>query len=132
LIPFLHYAIRGFVDGIRGQLDQVRLQQWDDRWEQYVYETFGAETSPARDRRRELVLEMSKEAEPVPRHQLPLLTPHLAQAYAGTERTLSRDLNALRRIGLIERVPGGWRPRREVILAFLPLRRVEQEDSAHT
>jgi DNA-binding transcriptional ArsR family regulator len=68
---------------------------------------------------------MSKHAEPIPRKELPALTPHLAQAYAGTERTLSRDLNALRDLELIERVPGGWKPRRELILAFLPLRRID-------
>src|SRR5947207_6149008 len=36
-VPFLRYAIQGFVDGIRAQLVHVRLQQWADRWEQYVY-----------------------------------------------------------------------------------------------
>ena len=55
ILPFLRYAARGFVDGIRNQLLQVRVQQWDDRWEQYIYETFGSARSPARDRRRDLV-----------------------------------------------------------------------------
>jgi Fic family protein len=125
LIPFLHYAVRGFVDGIRAQLEEVRLQQWGDRWEQFIYETFGPVTSRARERRRELILQMSRETEPIPRSRLPMLTPHLAQAYAGTERTLSRDLNALKSMGLIERVPAGWKPKRELILAFLPVRRRE-------
>jgi len=52
-----------------------------------------------------------------------------AKAYDGTERTLSRDLNALKNMGLIERVPEGWRPRRDAVLAFLPVRRAEAIDA---
>jgi hypothetical protein len=44
-----------------------------------------------------------------------------------TERKLSRDLNALERLGLIERVPEGWVPLRGQILAFQPVRRMESE-----
>ena len=127
IVPFLRYAIRGFVDGIRLQLEYVKAQQWDDRWEQFVYETFGHTRTPAKERQRRLVLELSKLDTPVPRMQLPGLTPELFAAYSGTERMLSRDLNALRSLGLIERVPAGWRPTREQILAFLPIRRTAPE-----
>jgi len=129
IVPFLEYAVRGFVDGIRSELWQVREQQWSDRWEQYIYETFGPKVSQARDRRRHLVLEMSEHPDPIPRSKLPDLSVELAQAYAGTERTLSRDLNALKNMGLIERVPEGWRPRRDAVLAFLPVRRAEAIDA---
>ncbi len=53
------------------------------------------------------------------------MTPELFEAYRGTERTLSRDLNALASMDLIRRVRGGYVPRREQILAFQPLRRIE-------
>jgi DNA-binding transcriptional ArsR family regulator len=89
---------------------------------------FGATNSRALERRRELVLEMSKRDHPIPRRELPALTPELARAYAGTERTLSRDLNALKGMGLIERVREGWKTRHEVILAFLPVRRDTPDD----
>lgn len=127
VVPFLRYAIRGFVDGIRSQLDYVKEQQFDDRWEQFVYETFGHTHTPAKERQRRLVLELSKLEAPIPRMHLPRLTPELFTAYSGTERMLSRDLNALRSLGLIERVPAGWRPCREQILAFLPIRRPASE-----
>jgi Fic family protein len=123
VVPFLRYGIQGFVDGIRTQLSYVKSQQFDDRWEQFVYETFGHTHSVARERRRRLVLEMSKHDEPIPRMHLPRLAPELTAAYAGTERMLSRDLNALRSMNLIERVPEGWQPKRHQILAFLPIRR---------
>ncbi|MCC6223704.1 MAG: Fic family protein [Thermoleophilia bacterium] len=127
IVPFLRYAVRGFVDGIRAQVERVWIQQYADRWEQFVYETFGGRiTSDAERRRLRLVLELSSRPGPVPRRDIPRLSPDLAVAYAGTQRMLSRDLNALGAMGLIEPVGRGlWRARREQILAFRPLRREE-------
>jgi Fic family protein len=126
VLPFVRYALQGFVDGIRHQLDLVWFQQYDDRWEQFVYQTFGDTHTAAKDRQRRLVLELSKRWEPVPRRELVKMTPELAVAYAGTERTLSRDLNALVGLGLIRRVRGGYEPAREQILGFLPVRRLPE------
>ena len=125
VVPFVQYAIRGFVDGIRVQLSRVWEQQYADRWEQYVYETFGGRVATeAEQRRLRLVLTLSEHIEPVARKDIPELHVDLALAYAGTERMLSRDLNALASLGLIESVGRGrWRATREQILAFRPLRR---------
>jgi len=130
ITPFVVYAVQGFVDGLREQLRVVRDQQFEDRWEQYIYETFGEARSPAARRQRQLVLELSKQdGKPVTRPKLRTLTPGLAEAYAGkTSKTLSRDINALVDLGLIERVPGGYRARREQVLAFLPLSTAEGLD----
>ena len=125
VLPFIRYALRGFVDGIRAQLSVVWGQQYDDRWEQFIYQSFGDTHTQAKERQRRLVLELSKQWEPVPRRALVKMTEELFQAYLGTERTLSRDLNALVSMGLIRRVRGGYVPRRERILAFQPLRRTE-------
>src|SRR5919202_5399853 len=40
VMPFIVYAVQGFLDGLREQLKTIRQQQFDDRWEQFVYETF--------------------------------------------------------------------------------------------
>jgi Fic family protein len=127
VIPFLHYAIRGFVEGIRVQVERIWVQQYKDRWEQFIYETFGGRTTTDAERRRLLLArKLSEQSDPVARHEIPHLDPELAIAYAGTQRMLSRDLNALEVIGLIERAGHGfWRARREQILAFRPLRREE-------
>lgn len=124
VVPFLRYAVRGFVDGIRAQLIRVWEQQYADRWEQFIYETFGGRvTSDAARRRLHLVLELSKHWEPVARRDIPALSPLLAVAYAGTQRMLSRDLNALQELGLIEPAGhGSWQVRRLQILGFRPLR----------
>jgi Fic family protein len=123
VLPFLGYALRGFLDGIRQQLLRVWDQQYEDRWEQFVYQTFGDTRTAAKERQRRLVLELSKRDRPLPRRELVRMTPELFEAYRGTERTLSRDLNALERLGLIGRVRGGWQPLREQIIGFQPIRR---------
>jgi Fic family protein len=122
---FLRYAARGFVDGIRSQVDLVWAQQYEDRWEQFIYETFGGRvTTDAERRRLHLALKLSERDEPVPRREIARLSPELAVAYAGTERMLSRDLNALAAMGLVEPAGHGrWQAQRWKILAFRPLRR---------
>ena len=122
ILPFLRYAVTGFVDSIRGQLEVIFQQQWADRWEQYIYEQFGGMSTPARVRQRELALELSKHPDPVRRVDIPGLSVLLNQAYHGTTRTLARDLNALVELGLLERTPRGYRTRPEVLVAFLPYR----------
>lgn len=133
VVPFLRYAIQGFVDGIREQVDRVWVRQYADRWEQFVYETFGGRiTTDAEKRRLELVLELSLRDE-VARREIPLLSVALERAYAGTQRMLSRDLNTLEAMGLIEQARHGWwRARRERILGLRPLRRRESTPSGRS
>ncbi len=83
VLPFLRYALQGFVDGLRDQLRTIRDQQFADRWEQYVYQQFGRTNSSARLRQRQLVLEMSKAEEPVPRAELRTLSGALVEMYHG-------------------------------------------------
>jgi hypothetical protein len=112
------------------RLDRVWAQQYEDRWEQYIYETFGPTHTKARERQRRLVLELSTMYEPVPRREIPRLSIELFEAYQGTERMLSRDLNALVSMGLVRRVRGGYVPRLEIILGFQPGRRLPALDAA--
>ena len=124
VIPFLLYAIRGFVDGIRAQLDLVWAQQYQSVWAEYVREVF--EDRPETDAKRRqlhLVMTLTQHDGPIARRDIPALTPTLTLAYSGTQRMLSRDLNTLERLGLIEQAGHGlWRARQEQILAFRPLR----------
>ncbi len=124
VMDFLTYAARGFVDELTEQLDIIWRWQFDDRWEQYVYQQFGELRTETNRRRLRLTLELSKHhPEAVPRVQIPLLDPRLARAYAQkTSKTLTRDLNAIRKIGLIERTPRGYRARKDIIRGFQPER----------
>jgi Fic family protein len=122
-MPFLIYAARGFVDGLREQLDVIWRQQFADRWEQYVYQQFGEGKTVSARRRLRLVLDVSAQSAPTPRSAMRRLTPALAEMYATkTDKTLTRDLNAVRKMGLIRHVRDGYVPNDRVILGFMPPR----------
>jgi len=133
---FLLYALQGFVDELRGQLDRVWAMQYCDRWEQYIYERFGQLKTESQHRQLRLIKDISDESisispehplpslVPIPRGQLRRLSPELAEAYSErTERTLSRDLNALVTLGLLVRTSGGFIPNSDAVLGFMPLAR---------
>jgi Fic family protein len=126
LLPFIRYAVRGFLDGIREQIGRIREQQMRVAWENYVYDRFrDAKNSPAQKRRRDLVFALTDRSGWVDVTDIPLLTPKLAREYATAgERMVQRDLNALAKMELISRRHGKARANQHVIEAFLP-RRVE-------
>jgi Fic family protein len=123
VLAFLQYAVRGFLDGLKEQIDTIWEQQWDITWRNYVHEFFRDKTSPSYVRMRHLVLDLSRQSEPVPASQIPDISARLAKAYAKrTLKTLARDLNAVTESGLVIKTPKGYRARKELILAFLPQR----------
>ena len=125
VVPFIEYAVLGFVDGLKAQLETIRKQQWDVAWENYVHDLFRDKISKADIRRRHLVLDLSNLDKPVPFPKLSEISPRMARYYATkTQKTISRDVNELVEIGLVEKTPEGVRPMRETILAFLPSRRI--------
>ena len=123
VIDFIRYAVRGFVEGLREQVAFIRQQQWDVAWINYVHEQFHDKNSETDVRRRHLILELSRQATPVPVSRLSKLSPLLATEYATkTGRTVIRDVNALIEMGLLERSKGVVRAKRETVQAFLPWR----------
>jgi len=124
LLPFMEYAVAGFVEGLKEQLEYIRQQQWDIAWRNFVDEHFRDRNSKGDVRRKHLVLDLSRSTSPVRAAAIPELTPRLALAYAKTSaKTLQRDTKALEDEGLIVRTDEGIRANREIILAFLPFRR---------
>lgn len=135
-LDFLHYAVEGFVDELRAQLDRIWSMQYADRWEQFVSETFGEiRTAPER-RRLRLVKDISRasivpadgvglpQLVPIPRRDLRHLSPQPAELYAGTtERTLTRDLDELVTRHLIQRTNEGYVPASYQVYSFMPLSR---------
>lgn len=119
LIPFLAHAAEGFVDELQQQLNDVHELILQATWVNYVHSMFPDPTLSAR-RQRDLVLSLPPD-EFVPRAKLTTVTPQLAQAYTDKKsKTVTRDLNALEKLDLIERTSRGIRARREVMLSFLP------------
>jgi Fic family protein len=129
VIPFIRYAMQGFVDGLRDQINLVRDQQLRVAWVNLVYDRLGAAGGGAAvvKRRRELILEMSGAAlkQPLTVDQISTLSPQLARLYVErTHKSLRRDLNHLKSLELVVADGSGrYRANVESIAAFLPARR---------
>lgn len=121
IIPFVEYAVQGFVDGLKEQIGEIRKQQLEVHWKNYVYEKFKDKNNPSDTRRRHLVLDLSDKEEGVSLSEIRHISPRIAEAYAiRTLRTLSRDVENLLSMGLIKRTnEGRLKAKKEVILAFL-------------
>ncbi|WP_020493959.1 Fic family protein [Verrucomicrobium sp. 3C] len=122
LLPFLEYAVEGFVEELRAQVAEIREQQLELVWRNYVHERFPDKNSPANARRRRLLLDLGKKSVPV--SKLSEISPRVAAGYAGkTPVTLRRDCRVLEAMDLLERTPTGVRAKQEVVRAFLPWRK---------
>ena len=132
VVPFIVYAIQGFLDGLHEQLEHVWVQNYDVIWRNYVHEIFRDKDSTAYQRRRRLVLDLSGHPEKrLPFNRLLDVSPRVARAYANkTERTLSRDLVELQNMGLIEWAKGLYQARTDIVLAFLPSRKRDAEETS--
>lgn len=125
IIPFIEYAIQGFVDELRAQIKFVKIQQWEISWTNYIHEMLSGKAT-TETRRRKLALAISRHEEPVPKGEIRKLSPELAEEYKGkTTKTISRDLNYLLENNLIVRTTKGFRAKKETILAFLPVQKQE-------
>jgi Fic family protein len=119
---FAKYALEGFVYGLVEHISIIRKEHFSVAWENYVHQKFRGKKSQTDSRRRELVLHLSGD---MPGHKISDLTnlsSRLTKEYAlKTDKTLSRDINAIVGMGLATRVPGRRiRAKTEVISAFLP------------
>jgi len=124
ILGFLRYAVMGFVDGLREQLTTIRHQQWDITWENFIFQSFKDKGTKTNRRKRLLVFALSRRDEEIAIREIATLTPELAVAYHNrTTKTLSRDINDLVGMNLLETRRGYVRAKKETILAFLPLRK---------
>lgn len=121
---FIKYALEGFIDGLRDQLTEIKRQQLEITWGNYIHEMFKGKDSPANTRKRHLILDLSKEDEFIATQKIREISPRIAAEYAQkTPKTLLRDIKKLLEMGLIEiSVTEGVRAKKEKILAFLPRR----------
>lgn len=121
VIEFIRYALSGFLDELRGQIEVVKAENIQTHWESYVYEVFRAmPDTETRTRQRQLVFAMPEDRWISPKESTDL-NPSLARLYAKMgERTPTRDLNDLTKLGLIEKDKRRYRVRRSIIQAFIP------------
>jgi Fic family protein len=126
-MQFLKYALRGLRDSLDEQILQIRSYQWEVAWRDYVYQKFRGQKGEAVERRRRLLaLELAKKQHPVSRAELKRLTPDIAILYAKkTDKTLSRDLNELRKMKLVRRIGKKVAANRSILTRLLPRRRAD-------
>jgi len=121
IFPFIIYALQGYVDGLKSQIEMIKIQQLSILWRDYVYSKFRDKEREPDIRRRKLVLDLSKKKDPVPLSEIRLISPKIAEFYATkTSKTISRDLDTLMKMNLIISEKNGFRAYIEQILAFLP------------
>ncbi len=117
---FMEYTIRGFSEGLSEQLASIRDQHLQISWINFVHEQFQGLTGTAAKRRRNLVLALSEQDQPVPRSQISELNPRVAREYANaSQKMISRDLNYLRKMDLVERTRSGYSAKKQLMQAFL-------------
>lgn len=125
IVPFIIYAVQGFLDGLKAQLEVVKEYVVDQVWNNYVTDQFVDKNKAADLRRRDLIEDLSRikdEPKALPYQQLTLISPRVAKHYANkTTRTLIRDIQELYKMKLVTYDKGLVRARKEEILAFLPV-----------
>lgn len=122
IVPFIEYALRGFVDGLKEQLRWIRAQQLIIYWRDYIHNVFKDRESEVEQRRRHLALDLS--VEPIPLVKVREVSYRVTKDYANkSPKTLRRDLAILEEMDLVEVIDGTARAKLETILAFLPDRR---------
>lgn len=107
--------------GVFAPFVAIRSRQWEEAWQLFVHDAFRELSGVNQERRRELVLELSKHEGFMSMAKIRELSPMLARAYGQkSKRTLARDINALVEMELLVTAKEGVRARKEIILAFLP------------
>jgi Fic family protein len=127
VMPFIRYAIQGFVDGLRSQLQVIKKQQLEVAWEAYVHDAFDGMKSTVAIRRRHLVLDLGRLETSVKGGKLNEVSPRVAADYAKVSpRTLFRDAVVLmgepHRLIAYQRGEG-FIANKSLIQAFLPIRK---------
>lgn len=122
LQSFIGYAITGFVDQLRDQIETVKHQQLTVSWINYVHEKFGSQKTVADRRQRDVVLAMTVKGGYIKASEIKQLNANVAAQYATkTPKTITRDLNKLKKMDLIVTGQGGYKANIEMMIAFLPV-----------
>ena len=121
ILPFLEYALQGFVDGLQEQINSVKGQQLLVHWINFIHDTFRDKDSKTDIRRRRLVIDMSDDLDPVPLSKIRYISPRIAESYANkTDKTVQRDLVILQAMKLVTKTRGGYIVCIDLMKAFMP------------
>jgi Fic family protein len=109
LSAFIRYALQGYYDGLVEVLSTIQTNNMEIAWRYLIHSRFAEHPYRKKTvfkRRRRLALSMPWDR-PVTAQEILVLTPELAREYATVSmRTLLRDLEELRTMGLIQEEDG--------------------------
>lgn len=125
VIEFIEYSVIGFIDGLVEQINFIRNEQWRTAWINYVHKVFHEKESPADRRRKKVILALTEQKDPVPTSKIRGLSSEIAESYRDKgSKTLTRDVNELVSMGLAKKEDNRVSANREVMIAFMPWRKV--------
>lgn len=120
VVPFLIYALQGFLDGLQVQLDRIRKQTEELVWQRLVHQAIPQQGVPAH-RRRQVAIALFNLGTSVAKADLMTMTPDVWMMYRDcSTKTLTRDVHVLEDAGLVVRVGKQYRAAHAKILGLTP------------
>jgi Fic family protein len=124
-VPFMTYALHGFLEGLKGQLAYIRRLHMEVAWLNYIHEYFLHEPGKAAHRMKTLLIDIFDRRSPVPISQIDQISPKLAKAYAKMHpRTAMRDVETLVEKEFLIREGKTVRANSDLIASFLPVKAI--------
>lgn len=129
VLPFVEYAVQGFVDGLNEQIREIWRHQRTVVWRDFVHQKFRGQKTEAAHRQRQIALELATRGQKgVEVSKVRTLNADLSEMYVKkTSKTVSRDVNKLIQMGLLARRGPRVYARQETLTAFVSRRRPKED-----
>jgi Fic family protein len=126
LTEFIQYALQGFRDGLKENLDFIQQSQFSIFWQHYIYETFADlkyTKKTAFKRKRALILQMPIDGLFTVDELLEIST-DVAKKYATVGRsTALRDLRELQDLSLLKKIGSKYIANTVILRAMMPVKK---------
>lgn len=126
LSEFIKYAIEGFRDGLKDNLNVIQENQFSVFWHIYVYQIFSDVNYTKKDafkRKRDLILQFPLNKE-ITIGEIQLLTPKIAKKYATVNRaTFLRDLKELQELNLLVKTGSKYKANAALLKPMMPAKK---------
>ena len=124
---FILYALQGFVDGLREEISNIQSQQKAVHWINHIHNSFRGKHSATDERKRELMLEISKiKGDEFTLEDISLGSPRIVKMYARySERTMNCDIDDLVQMKLLNKKEGKYSCNLELLTVYrVPVRNI--------
>ncbi len=126
---FILYALQGFVDGLREEINYIQGQQIVVHWINHIHNIFRGKDSKVDKRRRDLMLEISNigpDAYTI--DEIRIGSPRIVEMYVLlSSRTLLRDINELVKMELLIKAESKYSCNLALLTNYMvPVRKIDQ------